>query len=51
MSYDEIATAMSCSTGTAKKSVWRALGKLRAKLNVSNDDAPDEERRALAAEF
>jgi RNA polymerase sigma-70 factor (ECF subfamily) len=51
MSYDEIATAMSCSTGTAKKSVWRALGKLRAKLNVSNDDAPDKSVVRLATEF
>ncbi|HEY5443625.1 MAG TPA: RNA polymerase sigma factor, partial [Pyrinomonadaceae bacterium] len=51
MSYDEIATAMSCSTGTAKKSVWRALGKLRAKLNVSNANASDESVVRLAAEY
>jgi RNA polymerase sigma-70 factor (ECF subfamily) len=51
MSYDEIANAMSCSTGTAKKSVWRALGKVRAKLNVSNDEAPEEGVVRLAAEY
>jgi len=29
MSYEEIANAMNCSTGTVKKGVWRAIGKLR----------------------
>ena len=33
MSYEEIASAMNCSTGTVKKGVWRALGKLRARLS------------------
>lgn len=33
MSYDEIANAMNCSTGTAKKGVWRAIAKLRARLS------------------
>ena len=33
MSYDEIANAMNCSTGTAKKGVWRAITKLRARLS------------------
>jgi len=37
MSYEEIASAMNCSTGTVKKGVWRAIGKLRARL------APDTE--------
>src|ERR1051325_4608605 len=37
MSYEEIANAMNCSTGTVKKGVWRAIGKLRARL------APDTE--------
>jgi RNA polymerase sigma-70 factor, ECF subfamily len=49
MSYDEIATAMNCSSGTAKKAVWRALGKLRAKLEVG-DESSDEGIARLAAE-
>ena len=40
MSYDEIANAMNCSTGTVKKGVWRAIAKLRARLSP-NADAPD----------
>ena len=50
MSYDEIACAMNCSTGTAKKSVWRALGKLRARLEV-DDPSADENVARLATEF
>ena len=34
MTYEEIATAVGCSTGTAKKAVARSLGKLREQLNV-----------------
>jgi len=34
MTYEEIAAAVGCSTGTAKKAVARALGKLREELNV-----------------
>lgn len=34
MTYEEIAMAVGCSTGTAKKAVARALGKLREQLNV-----------------
>jgi RNA polymerase sigma-70 factor (ECF subfamily) len=34
MTYEEIASAVGCSTGTAKKAVARALGKLREQLNV-----------------
>ena len=34
MTYEEIAAAVGCSTGTAKKAVARALGKLRKELNV-----------------
>jgi RNA polymerase sigma-70 factor (ECF subfamily) len=41
MTYDEIANAMNCSIGTAKKSAWRALRKLRARLEVC-DETPDE---------
>jgi RNA polymerase sigma-70 factor (ECF subfamily) len=44
MSYEEIASSMNCSTGTVKKGVWRAIGKLRARL------APDtEEPEALTS--
>jgi RNA polymerase sigma-70 factor (ECF subfamily) len=50
MSYDEIATAMNCSAGTAKKSVWRALGKLRTKLDVRSDPAEEVIAR-LATEY
>jgi len=34
MTYEEIAKAVGCSTGTAKKSVWRAIAKLRQHLDV-----------------
>src|SRR6266404_6558767 len=34
MTYEEIAKAVGCSTGTAKKSMSRALIKLRERLNV-----------------
>jgi DNA-directed RNA polymerase specialized sigma24 family protein len=50
MSYEEIGNAMGCSPGTAKKSVWRALGKLRAKFEVG-DDAAKEKMSRLAAEY
>jgi len=39
MSYDEIANAMNCSTGTAKKGVWRAIAKLRARLSPDSTTA------------
>jgi len=48
MSYDEIAAAMNCSSGTIKKGVWRAISKLRAKLDTENDEA--ESLTRLAAE-
>ena len=38
MSYDEIANAMNCSTGTAKKGVWRAIAKLRARLSPNSHE-------------
>jgi len=41
MSYDEIANAMNCSTGTAKKGVWRAIAKLRARLSPASHDEPE----------
>ena len=50
MSYEEIGTAMGCSRGTAKKSVWRTLNKLRAKFEVG-DDTAKEKMSCLAAEY
>ena len=38
MSYEEIANAMNCSTGTVKKGVSRAIGKLRAKLSPESTE-------------
>ncbi|HEY4422684.1 MAG TPA: sigma-70 family RNA polymerase sigma factor [Pyrinomonadaceae bacterium] len=49
MSYDEIANAMNCSTGTAKKGVWRAIAKLRARL--SPDSHEPEPLIDLASEY
>ena len=37
MTYEEIANALGCSTGTAKKAVARALGKLREQLQVRTE--------------
>ena len=48
MSYDEIATAMNCSPGTVKKGVSRAIAKLRAKLDMDQDEP--EQLTRLAAE-
>lgn len=42
MSYDEIANAMNCSTGTVKKGVSRAIGKLRAKLSPELESGEPE---------
>jgi RNA polymerase sigma-70 factor (ECF subfamily) len=50
MSYEEIGNAMGCSPGTAKKSVWRALGKLRARFEIGDDTAKEKMSR-LAAEY
>ena len=49
MSYDEIANAMNCSPGTVKKGVWRAIGKLRARLSPESD-AP-ETLTSFASEY
>ena len=49
MSYDEIANAMNCSIGTAKKGVWRAIAKLRARL--SPDSHEPEPLIDLASEY
>ena len=48
MSYDEIAAAMNCSSGTIKKGVSRAIAKLRAKLDSENDEP--ERLTRIAAE-
>ncbi len=50
MSYEEIATAMNCSTGTVKKGVSRAIGKLRKKLSPDADVA-EETLTTLANEY
>lgn len=49
MSYDEIATEMNCSIGTVKKGVWRAIGKLRARLSPESD--AQETLTSLASEY
>jgi RNA polymerase sigma-70 factor (ECF subfamily) len=49
MSYEEIATAMNCSTGTVKKGVWRAITKLRARL--SHEPETPEPLTDLANEY
>lgn len=49
MSYDEIANAMNCSSGTVKKGVSRAIGKLRARL--SPDTEATEALTSLANEY
>lgn len=50
MTYDEIASEMNCSSGTVKKSVWRALGKLRAKLVVVQSKSDEGLALALTTE-
>jgi len=49
MSYEEIANAMNCSTGTVKKGVWRAITKLRARL--STEPESQEALTSLANEY
>ena len=49
MSYEEIAKALNCSTGTVKKGVWRAIGKLRARLSPDADTP--EALTSLASEY
>jgi RNA polymerase sigma-70 factor (ECF subfamily) len=44
MSYDEIAAAMNCSSGTVKKGVSRAITKLRARL-ITDGDEPEHVTR------
>ena len=38
MTYEEIANAMNCSTGTVKKGVSRAIGKLRVRLSAEAEE-------------
>jgi len=38
MTYEEIGNAMNCSTGTVKKGVSRAIGKLRARLTAESEE-------------
>jgi RNA polymerase sigma-70 factor (ECF subfamily) len=49
MTYEEIANAMNCSTGTVKKGVSRAIVKLRARLSVETN--PAEALTSLASEY
>ena len=49
MTYEEIANAMNCSTGTVKKGVSRAIGKLRARLSPDSDAG--ETLTSLANEY
>ena len=49
MSYDEVASAMNCSPGAVKKGVWRAIGKLRARLSPDTDET--EALPSLANEY
>jgi RNA polymerase sigma-70 factor (ECF subfamily) len=49
MTYEEIAVAVGCSTGTAKKAVSRALIKLREYLHV--DEQANEYVPCAASEF
>jgi len=49
MTYEEIANAMSCSAGTVKKGVWRAIAKLRARL--SPEPETPEPLTDLASEY
>jgi len=50
MSYDEIAGAMNVSPGTVKKAVSRAIGKLRVKLEIENEEPETEQLTQLAAQ-
>ena len=50
MSYDEIANAMNCSSGTVKKGVSRAIVKLRARLSPA-PDTQEETLTNLASEY
>ena len=51
MTYDEIANAMNCSAGTVKKSVSRAILKLRSKLSPEDVDTGEDTLPGLANEY
>jgi DNA-binding NarL/FixJ family response regulator len=46
MTYEEIARELSCSTGTIKKAVARAVAKLRARLSVETEETGDASNNA-----
>jgi RNA polymerase sigma-70 factor, ECF subfamily len=47
MTYEEIANAMNCSTGTVKKGVSRAIGKLRARLSAESEEPEELTERSV----
>ena len=49
MTYEEIARALDCSTGTAKKALFRAVVKLRARLCAKAEAEEDGAADAAAA--
>ena len=49
MTYEEIANAMNCSTGTVKKGVSRAIMKLRARLSPESEEP--EALTSFASEY
>jgi RNA polymerase sigma-70 factor, ECF subfamily len=48
MTYEEIAQTLDCSPGTAKKALFRAVSKLRARLRTEDGDEAAEQPAALA---
>ena len=51
MTYEEIANAMNCSTGTVKKGVSRAIGKLRVRLSAEAEEPDLTERSVCNAQL
>ncbi|HLL76438.1 MAG TPA: sigma-70 family RNA polymerase sigma factor [Pyrinomonadaceae bacterium] len=49
MTYDEIARTLDCSTGTAKKALFRAVARLRARFCAEAEDEEDEAGDAATA--
>jgi RNA polymerase sigma-70 factor (ECF subfamily) len=48
MTYEEIAQALDCSIGTAKKALFRAVARLRARLRADVGEEAAEQPAALA---
>jgi RNA polymerase sigma-70 factor (ECF subfamily) len=48
MTYEEIAQTLDCSAGTAKKALFRAVAKLRARLCAETGEDDDEAAAALS---